>query len=264
MIFENPNGTETYYESQGEQTSETLLLLHGLGADHSMWQPQIQSYGEAGYHLLVPDLFGHGRSSKLVHIALSDWHQQLNWLLDSNDVKQCNLIGVSMGGVIAQSFVVNYPDRVKRLVIADSFGELKTLREKALGLSQVIGFHLFKQLGQQMLAKGMMSVYSADYAHTARDYFGQMTPTVDLDQMIRARTAINRIEVLEELRSIILPALVLVGAEFGQAFIDINRKLADALPNAEFVVLEQAMDPSNLVNPIAFDQQVLKFLNQAR
>jgi pimeloyl-ACP methyl ester carboxylesterase len=260
MILKHPDGTETFYETRGDPASSTLLLLHGIGADHAMWQPQLDRYAHAGYRLLAPDLFGHGRSSKLNHIDLADWRRQLNWLLQANQVEKCTLIGASMGGVIAQSFVVNHPHLVEKLIITDSFGELKTVKEKLLGFSQVVGFHLFKLLGNKMLAKGMQATYKAAYAHAARDYFAQVSLTVDLNQMILARKAINRIDVLDDLKKLRLPALILVGAEFGRAFIETNRKIADALPNAKFIILEQSMDPSNLVNPVNFDKQVFKFL----
>ncbi|MEM9905041.1 MAG: alpha/beta hydrolase [Cyanobacteria bacterium P01_D01_bin.44] len=262
MILKNPDNTETYYETRGDSTSETLLLLHGIGADHAMWQPQIQKYAGQGYHLLIPDLFGHGLSSQLSHLNLSDWHRQINWLLDSHSVEKCTLIGASMGGVIAQSFVVDHLPRVNKIIITDSFGELSTLKEKLLGLSAIVGFNLFKLFGKQLLAKGTRSTYSAEYAQQARDYFEQVSLSVDLNQMILARKAINRIDGLNKLKHITLPALVIVGADLGQWFIDINRKIADSLPNAEFVILEKSMDPSNLVNPIEFDNQVLRFLKR--
>ena len=136
--------------------------------------------------------------------------------------------------------------------------------EKMLGYSQVVGFHLFKLLGNKLLAKGMGSTYKAAYAQAARDYFAQVSLTVDLNQMILARKAINQIDVLDELKRIVLPALIIVGAEFGHSFVEINRKIADSIPNSEFVILEQSMDPSNLVNPIEFDKQVLRFLQTDR
>ena len=271
MILKNSDGSETYYVELGDTSypqanqhrSKTLLLLHGIGADHTMWRSQMLTYAEAGFHILVPDLFGHGRSSKLSHIKLSDWHNQINWLLRRHAVEACTLIGVSMGGVIAQSFVVEHPHVVQKLIIADSFGELRTFAEKLLGFSQIIGFSLAKIMSKQLLAKGVCSIYQASYAQAAQDYFGQVSLKVDLNQMIRARKAINRIDVLDQLRGIDTPALVIVGADLGQAFITINQKIADALPNAEFVILKHAMDPSNLVNPVEFDRQVFKFLNSS-
>ena len=260
MILKNPDGTETFYEEVNKGGGETLVLLHGIGAESGMWQPQMQSFAEAGYHLLIPDLFGHGRSSKLEHIELSDWSNQINWLLHHHQIEKCHLIGVSMGGVIAQSFLVENDTMVYKVVICDSFGELSTFKEKMLGFSQVFGFHMFKILGTKTLAKGMQSTYKADYAQAAQDYFAQVSLNVDLNQMILARKAINKVDVLPDLENVFNPALVMVGIEFGQAFIDINRKIADALPNSTFITIDQSMDPSNLVNSTAFDKEVLAFL----
>ena len=264
LILNNPDGTQTYYKTFGDRadsTSPTLLLLHGIGADCDMWQPQMHKYSLQGYHVIVPDLFGHGLSSKLSNINLSDWHNQINWLLEYNKVEKCILIGASMGGVIAQSFVVAHPQMVEKIIIADSFGELRTFKEKMLGFSAVIGFNLFKILGKKILSRGMRSTYKATYAALAQDYFSLVSLNVDLHQMVLARKAINRIDVLDKLKSITIPALVIVGADFGQSFIEINRKIADSFPNSEFVILEKSIDPSNLVNPVEFDKYVLKFLN---
>lgn len=71
-----------------------------------------------------------------------------------------------MGGVIALSFVLDYPDMVDKIIISDSFGELKSISERMLGFSQVIGFRLFKLLGNKSLAKGMESTNKADYAYS--------------------------------------------------------------------------------------------------
>lgn len=261
VIVQNPDSSTTYYLELGDCSSETLLLLHGIGADHGMWQPQMQAYADAGFHVLIPDLFGHGQSSKLTTLQLSSWHNQINWLLAHLAIETCTIIGVSMGGVIAQSFVVNYPNVVTRLIVADSFGELRTPQEKLLGFSQIIGFNLFKLLGKQLLAKSICQTYRASYARIAQDYFGQVSLKADLQQLILARKAINRIDVLERLQTITVPALIIVGKDLGESFISINQKIANALPNSEFFILEQSMDPSNLVNPSGFDHQVLMFLN---
>lgn len=260
MILQNPDGSKTYYLELGNRSAETLLLLHGIGADHGMWQAQLQPYVDAGFHLLILDLFGHGQSSPLPSGQLFHWHHQINWLLAHRAVKTCTLIGVSMGGVIAQSFVVAYPQVAKILVLADTFGELRTFREQLLGSAQLIGFYLFKPLGKQRLANSISQTYRADYAQGAQTYFKQVCLTSNLDQLILARQAINQIDVLEQLSDVTIPTLVMVGADLGQFFIEINRKIARALPNAEFVILQQSMDPSNLVNPDRFNHQVLTFL----
>ena len=262
MIIKNTDGTETFYQEFGDPANEAMLLLHGIGADHNMWRPQMEEFAGKGFFVLTPDLLGHGKSSKVERLKLSDWEKQINDLLKEKQKKRCILVGVSMGGVIAQSFAVNNPEAVRRLILSDTFGELKTFQERLLGMSQVVGFRLYKMLGTGMLAKGMTATYKAPFAEQARDYFREESQKADFDQLILARKAINRIDVIGKLGGIDIPTLVMVGDQFGKSFIEINRKIANAVKGSRFVVLRDAMDPSNLVDPAGFNQEVLTFLNE--
>ncbi len=104
------------------------------------------------------------------------------------------------------------------MVVSDSFGELKSVLERILGFSQVFGFHAFKFIGHKALAKGMASSYKASYANHARTYFENVSLSLDFDQLILARKAINKIDVLDDLAQVSCPALVMVGKDFGDFF----------------------------------------------
>jgi pimeloyl-ACP methyl ester carboxylesterase len=260
MVIENADGTTTWFQQAGGPEHPAMVLLHGIGADHEMWAPQMTAFADAGYFVLAPDLLGHGRSSKVKTLALSDWNRQIDNLLRQKGLERCILIGVSMGGVIAQSHAIHAPEKVSRLILCDTFGELKTFREKALGAAQVWGFRLYKLLGRKMMARGMASAYKQPFAHQARDYFIRKSMTVDFDQLILARKAINRIDAIGKIDGERIPALVMAGDGFGEAFIEVNRKIATGIEGAKFVVLKNAMDPSNLVNPPAFNRETLAFL----
>ncbi len=260
MIVENSDGTKTFIAEAGNPNHRAIVLLHGIGADHRMWEPQLQLFAENEYHVLAPDLLGHGMSSKVSSLELRDWENQINELLSYAGVTQCTLVGVSMGGVIAQSFAVNNPGKITKLVLSDTFGELKTFQEKMLGFSQLIGFRIYKILGGKMLSKWMASAYKAPFANRAKEYFSQVSLNVDFDQLVLARKAINKIDVIGKLDGSLFPTLILVGDQFGKAFIAINQKIANGIEGAKFVVLNNAMDPSNLVNPVSFNKEVLQFL----
>ena len=260
MILDHKDGTKTYLKEAGEPGNEPILLLHGLSADHQMWEPQTEWLASLGYYVLVPDLLGHGESSKMNNLELEDWDNQIQAILAEKGISRCNLIGVSMGGVIAQSFASRYPGTVKKLLLADTFGELKTLQERILARSQLIGFHLYRILGGKALAKGMAAAYNKPYAAKARDYLQQASVKADFEQLILARKAINRADLIGTIDGKAIPTLVLVGRDFGKTFIEINRKIAKSIEGAKFVILEQAMDPSNLVNPEDFNREMLRFL----
>jgi pimeloyl-ACP methyl ester carboxylesterase len=260
MIIKNPEGTETFLQEAGNPANEAMVLLHGIGADHNMWTPQTQEFADQGYFVLAPDMLAHGQSSKVKTLDLQDWENQINELLRQKDLKNCILIGVSMGGVIAQSYAKNNPDKVSHLILSDTFGELKTWSEKVLGFSQVAGFKIYKLLGRERYARAVASAYKPAFAQQARDYLSTKALEADFEQLTLVRKAINKIDAIQKIDGAGMPTLVMVGDHFGQSFIKINRKIAAGIKGSKFVVLNESMDPSNLVNPTAFNHQVLAFL----
>ncbi|BCL62543.1 3-oxoadipate enol-lactonase [Desulfomarina profundi] len=260
ISIENRDGTQTSARIAGNVGSQAIVLLHGIGADHRMWDPQIQVLSQNGYYVLAPDLLGHGKTSKVSELNLENWEDQLLELLFYAGVSKCILVGVSMGGVIAQSFAMNYPEKIHKLILADTFGELKTCREKVLGFLQITAYSILKVSGHKILAKGMELTYKAPFAHMAKEYFCQMSLTADFEQLILARKAINKIKAIGKIDGDQISTLVLVGHQSGKSFVEINRKIADAITGSRFVILKNSMDPSNLVNETDFNREVLQFL----
>ena len=115
-----------------------------------------------------------------------------------------------MGGVIAQQFVVDYSNRVKNLIVVDSFGELNSTKEKLIGKLQIFGFKIFKYLPKKTGAKIIASAYK-NVSENAKKYFEKTSLNVDYNQLILARKAINEIDILKDLENIEIPSLVTVG-----------------------------------------------------
>src|SRR5699024_3978337 len=187
--------------------------------------------------------------------------KQIDDILYSYSIDSAIIVGVSMGGVIAQSFAINHEHKVNQLILSDTFCELKSLREKMLGYSQVVGFHIFKLLGRKMLSKGMASTYKFDFAFRAKEYFTSNDRILDFQQLILARKAINKADFKGKLTKLSVTSWVVVGNEFGNDFVEINKKLPDRLPNSTLVVLQKAMVSSCLTTPERFNEEVLSFIN---
>jgi pimeloyl-ACP methyl ester carboxylesterase len=262
MYFKSKDGSKIYYETHGNKENPTILMLHGIGADHDMWEPQIKKYSNEGYYVVVMDLRAHGKSAKVKELTLDDWAGDIIALVEHLETELFCIIGVSMGGVIAQYFVSKYPDKVEKVVLSDTFGELKTITEKLLGFSQVIGFSIFKLLGKKVFAKAMASTYKKLGAKKAEKYFYNASLNSDFSQLLLARKAINKIDILDRLKKFDKPTLVLVGDSAGQVFVKVNKKIADSIKNSKFEVIKGSMDPSNLVKTEEFNQKVLKFLKE--
>ena len=98
-----------------------LLLIHGFPLDRTLWRTQIARLSQL-YRVVAPDLRGFGHSSETdgEAVAMDQYAADLKALLDSVNVKQVVVAGISMGGYIALAFLAQYADRVKGLILANT------------------------------------------------------------------------------------------------------------------------------------------------
>ncbi|PPR46598.1 MAG: 3-oxoadipate enol-lactonase 2 [Alphaproteobacteria bacterium MarineAlpha5_Bin9] len=95
------------------------IFIHGVGLDNTMWKPQ-KNYLES-ISCVYYDLLNHGKSKKgNKNLNFEDFNNQIINLTNYINVKKFNIIGFSLGALIAQHFCVNYPDKVNKLILIAS------------------------------------------------------------------------------------------------------------------------------------------------
>jgi len=110
----------THYQMHGDATKPILVLVHGVGLDHTMWQNQVRCLA-LNYQVLTYDLTGHGMSHHATsETDLAALTQQLLQLMDHLQLGKVNLIGFSLGGLVARVFATLYSQRLTSLVIMNS------------------------------------------------------------------------------------------------------------------------------------------------
>jgi pimeloyl-ACP methyl ester carboxylesterase len=112
------NGIRLVYREEGDPTAPPLLLIHGRTADHNDWNGITQHFA-ARYHVLVPDLRGHGASDHPGDYRLPVMAGDVVALLDHLGLERATLVGHSLGGVISYHVAMSHPARVERLVLED-------------------------------------------------------------------------------------------------------------------------------------------------
>ncbi|WP_134742452.1 alpha/beta fold hydrolase [Nocardioides sp. 503] len=99
-----------------------LLLLHGLGCDHTSWEPVISTLAKR-YTVIAPDLLGHGRSDKpRADYSLGGYANGMRDLLTVLGVDKVTVVGHSFGGGVAMQFAYQFPERTERMVLVASGG----------------------------------------------------------------------------------------------------------------------------------------------
>ncbi|MFI6595448.1 alpha/beta fold hydrolase [Nonomuraea sp. NPDC050536] len=109
------NGIKLVYREEGSEADPLLVLLHGRTADHNNWNGITQHFARR-YHVLVPDLRGHGASDHPGSYALTDMADDIAGLLAG---RRAVVVGHSLGGVVAYFLAVRHPELVERLVLED-------------------------------------------------------------------------------------------------------------------------------------------------
>jgi pimeloyl-ACP methyl ester carboxylesterase len=105
--------------SRDEGSGPAVLLLHGLGADHSVWNHQVGPLAKE-FRVLAPDLRGHGRSAlpEGSTLSFSEVIADLTKLLDDRGISAAHLVGLSAGAFVALSWALRTPARTRSLVLS--------------------------------------------------------------------------------------------------------------------------------------------------
>ncbi|PGK51654.1 hypothetical protein CN918_28070 [Priestia megaterium] len=104
------------YDDLGK--GDVLLLLHGLGNHKLAWSPQHPLSKQ--YRLVIPDMIGHGDSPIQEDISLDHAVNDIISLMDSLNIEQFHICGLSLGGILAQELYRQYPHRIKSLILSNT------------------------------------------------------------------------------------------------------------------------------------------------
>ena len=115
----DPN--QTYYQLEGAaDDTPAVVLIHGVGLDHTMWEAQVRGL-QPHFTVLTYDILGHGHTPHRPETStLADYVTQLTGLLDSLGITSIHLVGFSVGGIIAQRFCGIAPERLASVTFMNS------------------------------------------------------------------------------------------------------------------------------------------------
>ncbi len=125
MATASVNGIHVGYDDEGG--GAPLVLVHGHPFDRSMWAPQISNFTGSGWRTIAPDLRGYGESGLAFGaVTWETYAHDIAALIDHLEADDIVLGGLSMGGQIVMEFYRLFPDRVRALVLADTFCQAET------------------------------------------------------------------------------------------------------------------------------------------
>ncbi len=238
MQFANVNGGVKHYLDEGPRDAPCLVFINSLGTDFRIWNDLVGPL-TGRYRVIRYDKRGHGLSQLPAPTAsMADLANDLSALLDLLDVKQATIVGLSIGGLIAQELLRLRPDLVRSLVLADTAHKIGTDES----WSTRIG--LVEAKGIESIADGVMKLwFSKTYHQTSRDAltgWRTMLTRTPVEGYLAACLAIRDADLTEAARRINVPTLCVVGDEDGSTPVALVQELASLIPGAKFEVLSGA------------------------
>src|SRR5262249_51687350 len=116
----NVAGIELNYERGGE--GEPLLLIQGMSANHMAWGQTFRSLLEADFECVVFDNRGIGLSGRVSEqFSIAEMAADTLGLLDALEIERAHVLGISMGGMIAQELALANPERLRSLTLGCTY-----------------------------------------------------------------------------------------------------------------------------------------------
>ncbi len=230
------NDIELNYKLEGDG-EETIVLINGLADDLETWAGQMDDFLAAGYRVLRFDNRGIGASSKPAGPYSSRMlADDAKTLVDSLGVADFHLMGVSMGGMIAQEYALAYPGDLRSVTFGCTYAAPGPFCSRMFAmwadLAPVLGVpFVMRDVTLWAFTVGFFEQRGAELAEfeTAMRY---------LDQPVHAYLAqlavIQQHDTAERLGQITTPALVLAGAEDILIPVSLSRRIHEAIPGSEW------------------------------
>lgn len=250
-----------YIEDTNPSGSPTILLLHGLGTNSSSWRNQSEILVSLGYRPIIPDLPGFGRSPNLAKgWSFKKVVKALHTELHEKGCHQFILVGLSMGGVIAQHYTIDYPEQIQKLVLASTFASLwpDDLKQFNYFLSRFF-FTAFLSKNAQAERVGKKIFPKPEHSVQAKQLTQQILeadPVVYRSAMIQL--VLHRLG--NQLSNFSQPTLVIGGDEDTTVFIQRQQKLSKLIPGASMVIINGGGHGITVDSVEQFNQSFFEFL----
>jgi non-heme chloroperoxidase len=269
MPYLNVNGLDHNYEQIG--ASPPLVWIHGAFVDSRMWEPQM-AYFAPKYRVVRYDLRGHGKTgpSDQKDYSMATFAQDLSGLLEAFEIRNPIVCGLSLGGMIAQTYAVQNQSPIKALVLADTAVSVSlTLADK---LQRYVLFPRWAMLVTiRMMNVENFTRFSFWLARATRseDWIGRDEATrsyiegcmlqMDQEEYIKIYKAIYDFHLLP-LERITVPTLVLNGEHESKSVFRHTQEILKRVKGSQAKVVTGAGHTSNLENAELFNRTVDEFL----
>jgi pimeloyl-ACP methyl ester carboxylesterase len=251
------------YLEAGDPAGRVVVLLHAFPLSARMWEAQLAEVPD-GWRFIAPDFAGFGGTDDRADgsTALDDYADDVVTMLDALDVHHAGVAGLSLGGYVTLAIARRAPDRITRLILADTKapGDNADQRAARDRLAKTLDAGGPEAVATEMLPRllGQTTMRARpELVEHVRSLITSNRPPGLRRAILRLR---DRPDAGPYLADIAVPTLVLAGDEDTPTPVADARALAGAIPGARLEIIDGAGHLSNVERPDAFTGALTRFL----
>jgi 3-oxoadipate enol-lactonase len=260
MPFSFVNNHAQYYATAGAKNKPALLFSNSLGSDLRIWD-SVAEHLSGNFRVVRYDIRGHGLSAATEPpYSADDLAKDVVELFDFLDISQAAVCGVSVGGIIAQAVALNYPERVRALILCDTgarIGSVESWQQRI----EMIKTGGIASIGKMTMERWFSTSFRARQPADIRGYASMLLQT-SVNGYIGTCHALQDADFRGTAVRINSPTLVLTGAEDVATPPDLGRELASLVPGAQFSLIEGAGHLPCIEQPETISERMLQFFRE--
>ncbi|WML38864.1 alpha/beta hydrolase [Neobacillus sp. OS1-2] len=238
---------------------EPLVLIHGLGEVKEGWQNQFELADQ--FELIIPDLRGHGECTKTDGISIPNFAEDLIELLKELKIENAHILGLSMGGAVAQEIYRQAPHLCRSLMLVSTFHFFPKKLRSWFFKNRKEKFEAVTTAGIQEEFLGRMALYSWRKETTEKfRHFFRPKHQIFLESLKNCLEVNNR----ALLPKINVPTLIIGGQYDSVLPVWIQASMHKLIPHSEFIIMRNTGHLAKLEAKDRFNRLLRRFLNQQK
>ncbi len=250
MPYLDVDGKSIYYSGNQNREGVPLLFCHGSGGGHHHWLFQFKAMPPSVNPLAV-DLPGHGRSEGKALDDIAAYRKFIRRFSSTLGLEPFILAGHSMGGAVALSYALEYPDDLRGLILIGTGARLRVLPS------------FLEELKQGRVPEAMAGyLYCPDAPEKLIDQGRKEIQSTDASIYLADLTACDNFDVLGKLSQITVPALIICGSEDSMTPLKYSRYLDENIAQSRLEIIEEAGHMVMLEQAESVNRAIAKFIEE--
>ena len=234
-MIKDTDSSGTFYLLNKTDQKIPIVLIHGVGLSHEIWQPQLDYFKD--YTTLSYDILGHGKTPlNIKNISFDNFSEQLLNLINELKFDKVHLIGFSIGSLIARNFAIKHNELLQSLTLLGSIYKRSEEQQKIINDRFALAKNNLK-LSRKALTRWFTDKYLEENPNTY-EKISSILEKNNMENFLKVYELFVLHKNDENFQNIKVNTLIMTGENDMGSTVDMSKKLCEVINNSQLKVIK--------------------------